>query len=1745
MPRYNFMKNFSIQLRALVACSIVVASGCSSTRTASIASSTVPATRTVSGRMTGGQQPVAGATVTLYSVGQTGDGSAGISQMTSAVLTDSLGQFNMTGFYTCPTPTASFPGYVFLTGTGGNPGLGAGIVNRQSTFVAGIGLCSSVSASTFVQLNELTTVGTVAALHSFMTGPTRIGSSASDAAALASAMALIGQYTDLAAGTVPGPALPAGSYASSTEIRTLADAMASCVNSSGGVAGDGSACGTIFTAATPPAGVAPTDTVTAMLNVVNNPTNNVSSIFNSVPAQAPFQPTLPTSPSAWSLPIGAPTSAGSFSFASPTYSVNENGGSVAVTVNRTGGSAGSVSVNCGTTDLVALGGFQYTTTLQTLTWAAGDATSRTVTIPITDVGLTSGSTTFNVSLATATGGAVLGSPNFTTVTIINNDPSALKFIVAASVTVNENAGTATVGIKRQGNVPSGTTATVQWSTVPGIGLPGSAATYPLVQPAIAGVDYTASRGTLTWTNTSPLIQNVTVPIIDHGLTAGSTAFLVELSNPSAGWQLGEYSYGRVTIVGSDSNPGALGLLSSTATVNQDAGAVEMAVTRTGGAAGVAQVSFATTDRTAVAGTDYTSTSGTLTWAAGDATSRFITVPITAQQVNSGSVTFSVALSGASGAVLGTTTAGTVTITKNYSSPGSLSLSAGSYSVNENAGNVVIQVPRAGGTTGAASVTYSTTNGTGAAGTDYASTSGTLNWASGDSTSKSIVVPVVDQHATSGTKTFNVLLGVVSGAKFSAPTSAIVTINDNDIAGTAGSLQLSSNSYTTTEQSGAVGLSVSRTGGSTGPVTLNYASADYSAIAGIDYAATSGTLTWASGDTSTKTISTAVNDVHVYSGTRTFYVALSNPTGGAVLGVNQAASIAISENDSILYPNTDPFANITDVSYSNYTDPVTKTAVTYRWGQFPANDFGPDPVAFQTNLSMTQLSSLPAPGVHPRLLFTAADLPAIQNRMSNTTSGKLIWNKILAYSAGLHGTYDGTAAYAIPDILQGGYQGSHGNTFIRGYTDPTSLWYPQNRTLANLAAGVQPVSVSTGADLNTTTLWPMFAYEALRCVLQNDTAGGQTLAAAATFEMVNEQAARTASGKARPYTSAIGTGNGGFYFAYVYDFLYNFMTSAQQAQWTAELVNTSSAADNYGTLNAATSTRSNWSTFTYWHPGPVNLYGQTGYNAIKVAGLQRGMQNFMNYGILPSGAFEEGEAKDQLGADGLLMLARLGGQNLFQDPHLQAYVHNFLPASVVPNPAYKSPLAPYGTGPFLRYDLLGGLEQINTLDMSTLHYMFPTDSVVDWLYQTEFGPNYEYITQGNGTTGDTAYADDLINGFVTLTDFNPANANPANLNLPLTFFGGDRGLMITRSDWASTDAMMLNMHTRQANGGHPMDDRNSIFLFGKGRAWSAINFENFNQTYQSVVNIDANATIPPIQNVLTPGRIVDFQDQPLATFSVGDASYTWAWSEAQPQGRVYTPAELAAGNFVMPRGSTFEPHSKNDFGYTKIVSDEMNTPLSQSPSWITYTGTIWPVTRSPNFPVIKAFRSTGLVRGPSTGVSPYGLVVDDIQVSTTAVHHYDWQMLLENDLAIVSVNQLQGSQGVWDITLASNGVANPGDPVLLIRVLDLKYDAAATVTQPYILAPSATNLRADTKRPLLIIPNDSISPNYKVLLFPYRLGDVVPLTTWDQSHTALTIGMPTYSDVVTFTPAASGKTDINITRGASTLINLNTPIAPFQ
>jgi hypothetical protein len=197
--------------------------------------------------------------------------------------------------------------------------------------------------------------------------------------------------------------------------------------------------------------------------------------------------------------------------------------------------------------------------------------------------------------------------------------------------------------------------------------------------------------------------------------------------------------------------------------------------------------------------------------------------------------------------------------------------------------------------GAVTVNYATANGSATAGSDYAATSGTLTFSAGQ-TSKTVAVTINGDATVEPDETFSVNLSAASGATI-ADAQGAGTITNDDVAPLP---TLSINDVTVTEGNAgttAATFTVTLSAAAASAITVNYASVDGTALAGSDYAAATGTLTFAPAET-TKTVSIDVSGDAAVEPAETFSVDLSAAAGATIAKVRGTGTIT---NDDVAPP----------------------------------------------------------------------------------------------------------------------------------------------------------------------------------------------------------------------------------------------------------------------------------------------------------------------------------------------------------------------------------------------------------------------------------------------------------------------------------------------------------------------------------------------------------------------------------------------------------------------------------------------------------------------------------------------------------------------------------------------------------------------------------------------------------------------------------------------------------------------------
>ena len=277
---------------------------------------------TISGHTFGGQQPVAGAAI--YMVQVTNDGKPATILNGSGAVTDASGSFSVTGTYKC---TPGQPVYVLARG--GNPGLAAGTNNAGIALMAALGNCPSngndlASTVPSVVINEVTTVAAVYALAPFMSGPTTVSTAGSvnGAAGLPAAFATAANLVDITNGAARSITPAGNGVVPVRTINTLADILATCINSDGSMLQGGlnartgqldptSTCYTLYNSAPDRTGRVPADTITALVNIAHSPGSHdlpgggwtTAGLYSLLTTQAPFQPTIPQLPIDFTLEV--------------------------------------------------------------------------------------------------------------------------------------------------------------------------------------------------------------------------------------------------------------------------------------------------------------------------------------------------------------------------------------------------------------------------------------------------------------------------------------------------------------------------------------------------------------------------------------------------------------------------------------------------------------------------------------------------------------------------------------------------------------------------------------------------------------------------------------------------------------------------------------------------------------------------------------------------------------------------------------------------------------------------------------------------------------------------------------------------------------------------------------------------------------------------------------------------------------------------------------------------------------------------------------------------------------------------------------------------------------------------------------------------------------------------------------------------------------------------------------------------
>lgn len=542
------------------------------------------------------------------------------------------------------------------------------------------------------------------------------------------------------------------------------------------------------------------------------------------------------------------------------------------TVSSSSSVGSNTTFNYSTSSGTAVSGSDFTATSGSGT-IVKDGSSATITVPIIGDLAQESTKSFTVTISSsdieiydATG----------TGTITDNDT---RSIAINDVTITEgDSGTSnvTMTVTLTGNTAS---VILPFTITTGAGT------------ATAGTDYTAQSNVAYTIAAGASSKTFTIPIVGDTTVESSETFNVTLASSVSGL-VGDGT-GLVTINDNDKYTLTLSPTTlSTPEGNSGTSNATYTVTLSESPTATVTVGYATANGTATAGSDYTSTSGTLSFSVGQ-TSKTINVPILGDTSAEPNETYTLSLSSPSAnAQLGTSSA-TGTITNDDS--GTLVITQSGTTVSEGGGSKTYTVTLSTTPTSNVTVNYATANGTATAGSDYTAKSGTLTFNSGTTTlSQPFSVSITDDATQENDETYSVSLSSAVNATIATP-SVTTTITDND----GRTLSISPTTHSTTEGNSGTSYAtytITLSGTPLNDVSVNYATSNGTATSGSDYGATTGTKTFASGTTTlTQTFTVPIYGDTTPEQNENFTVTLSGASGASI--ATATATETITNDDS--------------------------------------------------------------------------------------------------------------------------------------------------------------------------------------------------------------------------------------------------------------------------------------------------------------------------------------------------------------------------------------------------------------------------------------------------------------------------------------------------------------------------------------------------------------------------------------------------------------------------------------------------------------------------------------------------------------------------------------------------------------------------------------------------------------------------------------------------------------------------------
>lgn len=586
-----------------------------------------------------------------------------------------------------------------------------------------------------------------------------------------------------------------------------------------------------------------------------------------------------------------------------------------------------------------------------------------------------------------------------------------------------------------------------------------------------------------------------------------------------------------------------------------------------------------------------------------------------------------------------------------------------------------------------------------------------------------------------------------------------------------------------------------------------------------------------------------------------------------------------------------------------------------------------------------LGKTPDTGIHPRIFFTADELPRIRQRMESTRFGQAFMPRAKQIIEQVRKRYDTFAETPPGDINR---------DFVERHFKPG-----EGR---NINWGVAATYAVAFEDDELKDFMIRVITQYARVVLASKQMGVGGSFWTKSNWTVNEQWTAGAAG-----------------YAVCYDVLFNDMTETQRAIVREAIAAVTTGRRPYGSDFGRGFAASNH--FGYHGDLYVLLCaieGETGWDKQTSDNIRRIILDYWEVGFTPNGASHEDAYMHlglRAGGRALLAIARRG-QNVFETHKFRKFID------------YAAlEFEPFPNGRFVGGASGSMVDEMYQTIFFLNRYMYPTRPSANYTYRHVLGDDYSRKLRWQNNLFHFLLGGDW-DGPVSREQMLSAS------ELPLSKFYPARGKLLFRSDW-SDEALQFTFDARPDAFliGHDKVDRGHFALSALGRTWAEHGwFHNFIESDRnSLVHIDGKA-----QGWKAPSvRFISHRITETATTGVADLKYAYDWQ--------WTPPWPKINDTRFPASDGWEPERSDprDLGWPRGYTPKW-LPRELYGSETGYGTPKNGLKRRPFNTVERAYRLTAAVRGSH----PYVIVADDIRKDDKQ-RIYSWIMQLPGDLSLES------------------------------------------------------------------------------------------------------------------------------------------------